>query len=183
MRRTHKSSLRSCNLFSSHSWSARFTHLAYTSRRITHMFSIENILYYPCQTTACVTWRWRLRISLYINQSQSCFYHTFFSISSLGAVIFENISSRFLVYLRFCAIKWRQERELQSWPNVVERKVQVSVVTFNLNNPPPPSPSQCCLGLFSARNKHHTISVSNARINIEKGGRGSSFFVKSVTIL
>ena len=28
----------------------------------------------------------------------------------------------------------------QSWPNVVERKVQFSVLTFNLNNTPPPPP-------------------------------------------
>ena len=75
--------------------------------------------------------------------------------------------------------------ELQSWPNVVERKVKFHVFTFNLNNNPPPSPPpiQCCLGLFSARNKHHTISFISARNNIGKGVRGSSFFSKSVKIL
>jgi hypothetical protein len=31
------------------------TRLAYTSTGITHMFSIENIRYYPCQTIACAT--------------------------------------------------------------------------------------------------------------------------------
>ena len=48
--------------------------------------------------------------------------------------------------------------------------------TLNLNNNSPPPPTQCCLGLFSARNKHHTISFVNDSINIEKGARGSSFF-------
>ncbi len=64
----------------------------------------------------------------------------------------------------------------QSWPNVVERKVRFHFFTLNLNNNSPLPPTQCCLGLFSARNKNHTISFINASINIEKGARGSSFF-------
>jgi hypothetical protein len=81
------------------------TRLAYTSMGITHMFSIENIRYYPCQTVACATWRWRFRISLYINQSHSCFYHTF--DSSFELPYLKTFLADFLVYLRFCAIKWR----------------------------------------------------------------------------
>ena len=67
-------------------------------------------------------------------------------------------------------------KNLQSWPNVVERKVRFHFFTLNLNNNSPLPPTQCCLGLFSARNKNHTISFINASINIEKGARGSSFF-------
>jgi hypothetical protein len=48
---------------------------------------------------------------------------------------------------------------------------------------PPFTPVNVVWNCFAARNKHHTISFINARINIGKGGRGSSFFVKCVTIL
>ena len=61
---------------------------------------------------------------------------------------------------------------LQSWPNVVERKVRFHFFTLNLNNNSTLPPL-----------KHHTISFINASINIEKGARGSSFFAKSVKIL
>jgi hypothetical protein len=42
----------------------------------------------------------------------------------------------------------RRELNLQSWPNVVERKVQFSVLTFILNNPHPPFPQSMLFGII-----------------------------------
>jgi hypothetical protein len=68
----------------------------------------------------------------------------------------------------------------QSWPNDVERKMRLHVFTLNLNNNPSPllPPSQCRLGLFSARNKHNTSSFINATINIGRGSGAREFLFR-----